>query len=92
MRLGEEVIVPVDNSVEYRIMNFVMVFSALSQFVKCKTCDGDIKFAPTDTRGLGFKITVMCDKCEDRNIPSCTYINHSYEVNRRFIFTMRMLG
>ncbi|EFN65458.1 hypothetical protein EAG_00446, partial [Camponotus floridanus] len=43
-------------------------------------------------RGLGFKIAVMCDKCEQRNISSCTYINHSYEVNRRFIFTMRMLG
>lgn len=73
-------------------MNFIQVFSALLQFVKYKTCDGDIKFAPTDTRGLGFKIAVMCDKCEQRNISSYTYINHSYEVNRKFIFTMRMLG
>ncbi|KYM95878.1 hypothetical protein ALC62_13471 [Cyphomyrmex costatus] len=88
----DQVTVPKANFVEYHILNFIKVFTIISDFVKYKTCNGDIKFAPIDTRGLGFKIAIMCNKCEQRDIPSCEYIQHSYEINRRFIFTMRMLG
>lgn len=88
----DKVTVPEANGIEYRILNFIQVFTILSDFVKCKSCNGDIKFAPIETRGLGFKIAVMCDKCKQRDIPSCEYVMHSYEINTRFIFTMRMLG
>lgn len=40
----EEISVPRDPSVEYRILNFITVFAAISEYVKCKTCDGDVKF------------------------------------------------
>ncbi|KYN11352.1 hypothetical protein ALC57_16498, partial [Trachymyrmex cornetzi] len=43
-------------------------------------------------RGLGFKIVVKCDSCADQMIPSSSFVAHSYEINRRFILTMRVLG
>ncbi|EZA50167.1 hypothetical protein X777_11230 [Ooceraea biroi] len=92
IELQKQIVVPQDNSIEYRILNFVSVFSAIAMLVKCKKCNNDIKFQTTSTRGLGFKIAVLCDQCPPQEIPSCTFINHSYEINRRFIFTMRVLG
>lgn len=92
LKLTDEVNVPVDNSVDNRIINFILVFQTLSQFVKCKTCNSDVKFAPIETRGLGFKIALSCEECVQKKINSCNFINHSYEVNRRFILTMRLLG
>lgn len=85
-------IVSQDSSVEYRIFNFFTVFAAISNLVKCKTCDGNIKFETASTRGLGFKLVVKCDSCADHFIPSSPFLQHSYEINRRFIFTMRVLG
>jgi len=49
IRLGDEVTVPQDNSIEFRILNFITVFSAISELVKCKKCNSDVKFDPTDT-------------------------------------------
>lgn len=81
-----------DNSIEYRILNFVTVFAAISNLVKCKVCGGDIKFQTASTRGLGFQIIVKCDTCAPQSIPSCSFIGRTYEINRRFVFTMRVLG
>lgn len=89
---GDEFGVPVDHSVEYRIINFILVFTTLSRYVKCKTCESDVEFVPIETRGLGFKIDMICEKCENRKIESSAVINHTYEINRRFILTMRLLG
>lgn len=88
----DEIHVTQDDSLEYRILNFITVFSALSTFVKCKECSGEVKFQSCSSRGLGFKIAVLCDKCSPKYIPSCSYIGHTYEINRRFIFVMRVLG
>ena len=42
--MQEEIFVPRDSSVEYRILNFITVFAAISKYVKCKICDGEMKF------------------------------------------------
>lgn len=89
---NDDLTVPQDSSVEYRILNFITMFSAISNLVKCKTCDSNIKFETASTRGLGFKLVVKCDSCKSQLIPSSPFISHSYEINRRFIFTMRVLG
>ena len=49
-------------------------------------------FQTASTRGLGFKIVVACNNCGNEYIPSCSFVGHSYEINRRFIFVMRILG
>ncbi|XP_046737741.1 uncharacterized protein LOC124406385 [Diprion similis] len=79
-------------NIEYRILNFWVVFAAISSLVKCKTCNGNITFETANARGLGFKVVVKCDSCADNLIPSSPFVAHSYEINRRFIFTMRVLG
>lgn len=82
-----------DNDIDYRILNFVTVFRTLSEYVKCKICAGNVTFQTASTRGLGFKILINCELCgETASIPSCPYIGSTYEVNRRFTFTMRLLG
>ena len=85
-------IVPQDDSVQYRILNFITVFSAISTFVKCKVCNNNVKFQPSSTCGLCFKIVVSCGECMSQEIPSCSYVERSFEINRRFIFVMRVLG
>lgn len=92
MRMQEEILVPRDPSVEYRILNFITVFAAISEFVQCKTCNGNVKFETASERGLGFKIVLLCDQCPSRSINSSPFIEHSYEINRRFLFVMRVLG
>ena len=74
-----------------RILNFVTVFSVISQHVKCKTCDSDIAFHERSPRGLGFKILIACPNCPDVVIPSCKFINYAYEINRRIVLAMRLL-
>ncbi|KYM96846.1 hypothetical protein ALC62_12480 [Cyphomyrmex costatus] len=76
----------------YRIINFFAVFSAISQHVKCKTCNSDIKFDETSSRGLGFKITISCSNCPRVEISSSPFIKNAYEINRRIVLTMRILG
>lgn len=93
LKSAEEIFVPEEPSIGYRILNFFTVFSTLSEHVCCKTCGGDLKFLPDSTRGLGFKIVVLCSKCQPTSIPSCPYVNKtSYEINQRFFFAMRLLG
>lgn len=76
----------------YRIINFLSMFSTLSHFIKCKACKGHITFAESSTRGLGFKLVIMCKNCEPRNINSCPLIKNAYEINRRIVIAMRLLG
>ncbi|XP_076673163.1 uncharacterized protein LOC143371637 [Andrena cerasifolii] len=76
----------------YRIIAFLSVFTAISQFVVCKVCKGQVNFCETNSRGLGFKITIEC-KCGSQYINSCPLIDgKSYEINRRIILVLRMLG
>ena len=80
-----------DDTFNYCILAFPLVFSALATILKCKTCDTDVKFTKTGIRGLGFKINVEC-ACGDRQINSSHLINTGFEVNRRIVFIMRLLG
>lgn len=76
----------------YRIINFIHVFSAISDLVKCKNCEKDVEFNVKGEQGLGFKISVKCD-CEPKEINSCPKIGRkAFEINRRFVFAMRLLG
>lgn len=59
--------------------------------LKCKTCDKEVKFSKTAVRGVGFKINIQCE-CGDRTINSCDFIDKGYEINRRLVFVMRLLG
>ena len=62
-------------------------------FGDCKSCEMcKTSFSIFSERRLGFKISVVCDKCTPKYIPSCDFIKHSYEINRRFILAMRVIG
>lgn len=91
-KMQEEIIVPRDTSIEYRILNLITVFEAISEYVKSKTCNKDMKFETSSERGLGFKIILLCDDCAPRTVNSSPFANHSYAINRRFLFVMRLLG
>lgn len=77
----------------YRFIDLVTVFSALSQLLVCKKCKSDISFNETGNRGLGYKIVVMCNKCKPNIINAVPMSTaHAYDINRRIIFAMRLLG
>ena len=76
----------------YRIINFIFVFSTLRALLKCKKCESDVKFNVKGEQGLGFKLCVVCD-CGSTEIESSPKIsNKSFEINRRIVFVMRLLG
>lgn len=82
----------VNSEFGYRIINFFAVFSVIAQHVKCKTCGSDIAFRERSPRGLGFKIVITCPKCPDVDIPSSKFIRNAYEINRRIVLAMRLIG
>ena len=75
----------------YRIIKFVKVFFALAEMLICRTCKQSISFEESGHRGLGFKIVVSC-VCGRREINSGPLVNTGYEINRRIVFVMRLLG
>jgi hypothetical protein len=86
----DEVIV--NNNYGYCILEFFTVFTTLSTLILCSTCKKDIKFCRTAARGLGFKIALECECEEVRYIQSSPFINKAFEVNRRIVTAMRLLG
>jgi len=60
--------------------------------VKCKNCNSDITFRERNPRGLGFKIVIACPNCPEVVIPSSKYIRNAYEINRRIVLAMRLVG
>jgi len=68
-----------------------MIFGYLQSLLKCKKCDKDIAFSKYGERGLGFKLCVTCE-CGSTYIDSSPHIGHAYEINRRFVFAMRLIG
>lgn len=75
----------------YRIIEFLTVFGAISDIVVCKDCKQKVNFDDSGHRGLGFKIVISC-QCGNKDIHSGPFIMNSYEVNRRIVFVMRLLG
>ncbi|KAL3288941.1 hypothetical protein HHI36_003385 [Cryptolaemus montrouzieri] len=57
--------VPVDASSNYVLLHFLHVSSMLSTFVKCQSCDGELKFLKTNGAGVAFKIVASCS-CSTR--------------------------
>lgn len=76
----------------YCIFEFVSVFQKISSAVECKKCHQSVNFSMSSPRGLGFKINMQCQCEKSKKIPSCPYVNSAFEVNRRFIFVLRLLG
>lgn len=97
LKLDEEIVVP-ERNVQNKIIDFVLVFTAVSNCVSCSNirdgeiCNGKVKFDACNSKGLGFKILVSCEHCDSRYIESGRRIDQAYEINRRFIFVMRLLG
>lgn len=59
----------------------------------CRKCGSDVRFQETGTRGLGFKIAVCCATCNPQYINSSPVLNsHAFDINRRIIFALRLLG
>lgn len=75
----------------YRIIEFLTVFHAIADIIICRSCKQNIKFTESGHRGLGFKIILSC-MCGRREINSGPLINTGYEINRRIVFVMRLLG
>jgi len=75
----------VDPTFGYRIIDFIAVFTAISNIVVCKECKSKVKFTESGKRGLGFKIVVSCENCEKTEIPSCSLIDKAYEIDHRRI-------
>ncbi|XP_011343325.1 uncharacterized protein LOC105282795 isoform X4 [Ooceraea biroi] len=75
----------------YKIIEFFHVFGALQDLLICKGCKGKVKFEECGDRGVGFKLVVKCI-CGRTEINSGPLINTGYEINRRLVLVMRMLG
>lgn len=85
----DEVIMDVNSN--YVILHFLNVFTFLSEFVKCKTCNSDIQFRKTNGAGVSFKLVAECS-CKSRFCYSSPTVNRFAEINRRLMFAIRMLG
>ena len=86
---ADDVVVNVQHS--YRIIEFISVFGVLAEMLICATCKRPVTFAESGQRGLGFRIVVSC-ACGRREIFSGSLISGAYEMNRRIVFVMRLLG
>ncbi|XP_043499981.1 uncharacterized protein LOC122522774 [Polistes fuscatus] len=75
----------------YRLIEFFTVFTALAELVICRNCKHSVRFDQAGNRGLGFKIVLICS-CGRRDINSGPLINNTFEVNRRIVLVMRLLG
>ena len=78
-------------SLIYYIIQFTAVFFQLQQLLKCKDCNGEVIFSKNGQCGLGFKLSVKC-KCKETLILSSPFIDKAFEINRRLVFAMRILG
>ena len=84
--------VPVNAAYGYHLITFLSFISTLSEMVKCKKCNGNLTFSELSICGLGFKLVINCNNCEPRYINSCPLMKDSYEINKRVVFAMRILG
>lgn len=91
-KISQDTECDVNLNINYKILNFFSVFAVLSNYISCKKCGGDINFTERSVRGLGFKLVVNCGKCDPVSIDSCPLIDNAYEINRRFIFAMKLIG
>lgn len=81
----------IENNLENCILDFYSVFTTLATFVICATCNEKVEFKKASPNGVSFKIAVNC-ACPTRLIPSSRFAGKSYEINRRLVVAMRLLG
>lgn len=81
-----------DRNLQNKIFDFSLVFYKISQLVKCKQCDSEVRFEVDREEGLGFKIKVSCKHCKSHHVPSSEKIRQICSINIRFTFIMRVLG
>lgn len=92
LQTSDELTPPMHYSSQYVILCFPLVFTFLSQFMKCKECNGDVSFSQQRKRGVGFKICVDCC-CGRKFIDTSPSIDRNvYEINQRIVFALRVLG
>lgn len=87
----EELDVNVNPTFSYCIIEFSAIFLTLQQLLKCKDCNGAVTFSKNGQRGLGFKLSVKCG-CKETFILSSPLIDKAFEINRRLVLALRMLG
>ena len=75
----------------YRIIQFAIVFNAISDRMVCRNFKKTVTSVDSARRGFGFKIVLRC-QCGIEVIPSCSFIQNAYEINRRIVFVMKLLG
>lgn len=66
-----------DERLSYRIVNSFTVFPALSKYVMCKHCSGEVKFNMGASAVLMHCVRIL--------------VGSVHEINRRFIFAMGLL-
>ena len=91
--------VTIDPTFSYCFIAFVSVFSTISEHVVCRECHSKVEFHQASKRGLGIKIDIVCASCAKRtgekvtaSVPNSPFTRNGYEINRRIILTMRLLG
>lgn len=88
---NKELEVNVNPTFNYCIIEFSVIFLTLQQLLKCKDCNGAVTFSKNGQRGLGFKLSVKCG-CKETFILSSPLIDKAFEINRRLVLALRMLG
>ena len=83
--------VNIDDLLRYFIITFG-VFLTLQDLFLCKVCKRNVKFSRRAEKGLGFQLVVQCEYDEEQYIMSSPQIGKTYDINRRFVFVMRLLG
>lgn len=60
IRLDDNGDIEFDATHSYRFVDFINVFSTLSQFLICRDCQKDVKFTERSMKGLGFQLMITC--------------------------------
>lgn len=99
LKTGAPQDVRVDPMFSYCFIAFVSVFSQLSEHIVCRSCHSKVQFHQSSKRGLGFKIDIVCETCGKNDgekvtasVPNSPFIRNAYDINRRIILAMRMIG
>ena len=68
------------------------VFATLQQRVTCVNSGQKVEFGKSDSKGLGFQLQSICNCEKSEPIPSSPKIKNGYEIIRRIIYAMRLMG
>lgn len=98
IRNNPDFAVAADMTTHYVIVAWMSIFGGISDLMQCKKCQGDVRFEKKNAHGLGFQLSLECNCLVTRTLDSSpTQLNEaknnkSYEINRKMVFIMRLLG